>query len=130
MLSELARKRYIKGLIDEIVKSNPGVLKFEDIDKLWKLLKAVTPKRVLHHGYVKDEEGVYWILKKRARDLRSSFKEFKNIKKREMLAYLLLRKIANFTEIRDISAKEEAKDLGISYSPKNYYLSRVVLSCH
>ena len=123
--SEEARKRYIKGLIGEIVKSGPGPLKFEDIDEEWKSLEAVTEEIVYHEGFLKDEHDVYWILKKKGSNPENHSAVLKNDKKREMLAYLLLKGIANFTEIRGISAKE-AKDLNISESPDNYYLSRVV----
>ena len=104
--SEEARKRHIKGLIDEIIKINPGTLKFANFDQEWKLREAIDPHRIFHGGLLRDEQGIYWILKKRGMAASGTSEKFKNVRERERFAYLLLQGKANFTEIRAVSTEK------------------------
>ncbi len=120
-------QRFVRGVID----SRPLIpLDFEDVEKRWKsIVGEESIDRMAHSGFFKDENGVYWILKhKEAYELYelSRDKRWKNIAKRELLAYLLMRGRANFTEIRRVSP-DEGKALKIPWkSVADYYLTRVV----
>jgi hypothetical protein len=84
-----------------------------------------TMSGVYHQGLVKDEMGVYWIVKKREYvKLRN---DFKNVGRRERFAYLLTRGKVNFVEIRYMTPQEAAGMPFITGSIYDYYLTRVVV---
>ena len=84
-------------------------------------------RRVFHAGLVKDENGDFWILKRFApREVTDrGVREARNLARRERLAYLLSRGIANLSEIRTLRP-DEAQALGLRGDPAEYYLSRLV----
>lgn len=76
-------------------------------NKLDEIITDISAERIFHEGLIVDENGIYWIIKKYDN-------KGKNNPRREMLAYLLSRGIANFTEIM--------------FLREGYYLTRVVIS--
>ena len=50
-------------------------------------------------GFVKDAEGVYWHVKRRKSGPRVFGDWTQNVRKREALAYLLLRRVSNQAEV-------------------------------
>ncbi|MBF0512165.1 MAG: hypothetical protein HQL13_07565 [Candidatus Omnitrophica bacterium] len=88
----------------------------KNIDRLWIEQKGIIQEQGTNN---------YWILKQMERD-RERPRGFKNSKRRERLAYLLLKQAGvNVAEIRGIS-RQQADALDIEDSPTGYYLTRVV----
>ncbi|MBP9865993.1 MAG: DEAD/DEAH box helicase family protein, partial [Candidatus Omnitrophica bacterium] len=85
----------------------------------------LSPQRVFHSGLLRDEKGIYWIVKKKEQRLEDEGAT-KNHSERERLAYLLAQGRANLTEIRLLTAVE-AQSLGLN-DAWDAYLSRVVTS--
>ena len=115
-------KRYIRSMIGALRRTRSFVrMRFENVDTEWNQVSVDSLERVSHSGFVK-EGDTYWIMKKK----KLEGGEWKNIGRRERLAFLLMQGIANLTEIRLLSP-EEAGMLGIpSEEAGDYYLSRVV----
>lgn len=91
----------------------------------------LTANRIFHEGLIKDEDGVYWIVKKfnpNAKSWLIEDRDVKNFPHHEMLAYLIARDIANMAEIR-FPKKDETRSLSnFTGDIGDYYLTRVITS--
>jgi hypothetical protein len=119
--SETQRVYYEHGLIERIRNFNlNGHLTLNVVDRT-----PLPKKDIFQRGLFRDANDVYWILKKKSIGPKIG-NWIKNIKKREVLAYLLLKGKVNLTPVRSVT-EDEARDLEIPLEKvDDYYLTRVV----
>ena len=103
--------------------SHPSKQMKEDL--LWNtspMLFPGTQKLVFSEGLLKDENDVYWIVKKKIANRYLT----KNVPEHERLGYLLAQGKANLAEIRRIKPEEIENVRSIAKNTDEYYLTRVV----
>ncbi len=105
-------------------KVKPGIVRETNIVEL-------IPRDVFHEGLIKDEDGIYWIVKKQdifARDRNAPDRKIKDTPSHEMLAWLISQGRSNMAEIRFLSPQELK---GVDFINKDelyrYYLTRLVV---
>jgi hypothetical protein len=91
------------------------------------LAKPAPLRTLFHEGILKDEQGVFWIIKKfnPGAHADSQPRKARNSPRYERLAYLLARGRANYAEIRHIHPGELATPGSCKGALNQYYLTRV-----
>ena len=81
---------------------------------------------------MKDEQGIYWIVKKFNPQAREDLEPRipRNCPRYERLAYLLAKDHANYTEIRLLRHSELVNDGAFQGSSKDFYLTRAVTAAN
>ena len=91
--------KYKNRFIEGANPKRPAYLQFSTVAHKE---NSLTAKTIFHEGLLKDQDGIYWIVKKfnpGARDDKDP-REPRNSPRYERLAYLLARDRANYAEIR------------------------------
>jgi hypothetical protein len=130
---EASRRKNLLLYLNRFKAGMSGFLRliFRDEKNILDKMVALDAERVFHEGLIKDEDGVYWIVK---RFNPNAFiriiegRKAKNFPHHEMLAFLMAQGIANLNEIRFVR-QDEITGLNIFQGEIcDYYLTRVVTS--